>query len=186
MVKEVIVRICVIVCTTVLLCSCVEDIDFDQTKEFEITPVLESSLIFFDESANRFLDIGNEIITIQDFVIVDLFDDKFVVDNLIKAEFKFESVNTINRAFELQVDLYDATQLQHTFTVFQEASSNNNENSTTYIENFEYNTLAALKRTKVLVFTLRILSGPPINQDTLGRIQLKSLVAFYFKIGDSL
>lgn len=185
MIKEVIIRICVVFCSTVLLFSCVKDIDFEQTKDFEITPVLESSLIFFNESANRFLDNGNEITIIQDFVVVDFFNDKFIVDNLIKAEFKFETINTINRAFELQVDLFNNNQLQHTFTVFQEASSNNSENFTSYIETFQDNTLEALKRTNVLVFTLRLLPGEQINLN-IGTIELKSLAAFYFKIGDSL
>lgn len=186
MVKEVIIRICVIICTAVSISSCVKDIDFDQTKDFEITPVLESSLIFFDESANVFIDNGNEIIIIQNFVIVDFFNDKFIVDNLIKAEFKFETTNTTNRAFELQVDFFEINELQHTFTIFQEASSNNSENSMSYVETFEDNTLEALKKTNVIVFTLRLLSDSPIDEDTLGRIQLKSLASFYFKIGDSI
>ena len=168
-----------------MVCSCVEEIDFNQTKDFQIRPVLESSLIFFDEPANSFLDNGTDITVIQDFIIIDFFNDEFIVDNLDKAEFKFETVNTINRAFELQVDLFNSNQLEHSFTIFQEASSNNSENSTSYIETFEGNTLQALKRTNVLVFTLRVLPGSPINDNTLGKINLKSLVAFYFKIGDN-
>lgn len=185
MVKETIKRICLVIFSFILTYSCVEDIDFEQTKDFEITPVLESSLIFFDEPATTFLDSGNQISEVQDFVIVNFFNDKFIVDNLVKAEFKFEIINTINRAFELQVDLFDANELQHSFTIFQEASLNNNENFTSYVETFEDTTLQALKRTTVIVFTLKLLPGEPINQNTLGRIQLKSLAAFYFKIEDA-
>tara|TARA_R110000868_G_scaffold403811_1_gene681440 strand:+ start:1648 stop:2211 length:564 start_codon:yes stop_codon:yes gene_type:complete len=186
MVKEIIKRICVVISYSILVFSCVEDIDFEQTKDFEATPVLESSLIFFDEPANRFLDSGNEITVIQDSVLVNFFNDKFIIDNLVKAEFQFEIINTINRAFELQVDLFDDNQLQHTFTIFQEASSNNNENFTIYIETFEDNTLQALKRTNLLVFTLRLLPGESVDQNTIGRIQLKSLAVFYFNIRDDI
>lgn len=186
MVKELLKRVCFIFFYAVLICSCVEDIDFDQTKDLEITPVLESSLIFFDESANSFLDNGSAIGFIQDSVVVDFFNDEFIVDNLVKAEFEFETMNSINRDFELQVDFFDANELQHTFTVFQEASPNSNEISSSYIETFEDDTLEALKKTTLLVFTLRMLPGPAINENTLGRIQLKSLVAFYFKIENSL
>ena len=90
MVKEIIKRICVVISYSILVFSCVEDIDFEQTKDFEATPVLESSLIFFDEPANRFLDSGNEITVIQDSVLVNFFNDKFIIDNLVKAEFQFE------------------------------------------------------------------------------------------------
>ena len=185
MVKGFVNKVCFLMCFTFVLCSCFEDIDFNQTKDFQASPVLESSLIFFDEPANSFLDNTTEINVIQDFLVIDFFNDEFIVDNLVKAEFEFESINTINRAFELQVDLCNGNQLQHSFIIFQEASSNNTENRTSYIENFEDNTLQALKRTNILVFTLRILPGPPINENTLGRIELKSLAAFYFKIGDN-
>ena len=179
-------RICFLICCAVLIFSCVKDIDFDQAKDFEITPVIESSLIFFDEPADRFLDNENEITVIQDFLIVDFFNDEFIVDNLVKAEFKFETINSTNRAFELQIDLFDETELQHTFTLEQEASSNNNEIFSSYVETFEGNTLDALKRTTMLVFTLRVDASSPINDSTLGRIQLKSLATFYFEIGNSI
>lgn len=184
MVKEIIKRICFVIYCSVFVFSCVEEIDFEQAKDFEATPVLESSLIFFDEPANRFLDNGNEITVIQDSVLVNFLNGKFIIDNLVKAEFQFEIINTINRAFELQVDLLDDNQLQHTFTIFQEASANNNENFTMYIETFEDKTLQALKRTTKLVFTLKLLQGEAINQNTIGRIQLKSLAVFYFNIRD--
>ena len=186
MVKEKVKKICFTICCLIFISSCVEDIDFDQAKDFEITPVVESSLIFFDEPANTFLDNGNEITVIQDFLIIDFFNDEFMADNLVKAEFVFETINTIDRAFELQVDLFEGDQLQHTFTISQVASVNNEEVFTSHTETFENITLEALKRTNILVFTLRLLPAQPINQNTIGRIQLKSLAAFYLKIGDSI
>ncbi|MEC3906901.1 hypothetical protein VOI54_07710 [Tamlana sp. 2201CG12-4] len=161
--------------------SCTKPVDFEQAKDFEITPVIESSLIFFDEPANQFLDNGSEIRVVQDFVLVSFFDDEFIVDNLIKAEFLFEVENSIHRNFELQIDLFDdSNQLQHTFTVSAQASSEGD-----FIETFEGTKLQALKSTTAIVFTLRMLPGVPINQDTLGNIQLQSSAVFYFKIGDT-
>lgn len=178
-------NICFIICTSFFVLACTEDIDFDQARDFEINPVIESSLVFFNENANEFLINGNEISAFQDFVIVDIFNDQFIIDNLVKTEFKFETVNSINRDFELQVDFLDNnSQLQHTFTFLQEASTNNNDVFSSYTETFEDDTLEALKRTSVLIFTLRILPGQTINENSLGRIELKSLAAFYFNIRD--
>lgn len=182
MVKEKLKIFCSFIYVIAFTFSCVGDIDFEQANEFEALPVIESSLIFFDEQANKFLDNGSEIINIQDFVLVDFFNDEFVTDNLLKSEFKFEIINSINRDFELQIDFFDETQLQHTFTLTQGASLNNDDVFSSHTEVFEGETLEALKRTRALVFTLRLLPGSPIDENTLGRIQLKSLAVFYFKI----
>jgi len=163
--------------------SCAEEVDFTQAEDLLLSPVLESSLVFFDESANVFLDNGTEINVPSDFIIVDFFDNQFIKDNLIKAEFIFETLNTINRDFELRIDFYNAaSELHHTFTVTEDASPTNSDVVTTYTEVFEGDVLEALKNTKVLNFTLTMLSGEAINENTLGQITLKSKAVFYFNI----
>lgn len=163
--------------------SCTKDVDFSQINDLEISPVIESSLVFLDESANNFIDNGTEIQQVQDFIIIDFFDSEFTVENLIKADFVFETQNTINRGFELQIDfLNNVAELQHTFTVTEEASPDNNDTETIYTEIFEGAQLDALKNTSILIFTLRMLPGIPINTSTPGSITLKSKAILYFNI----
>jgi hypothetical protein len=163
--------------------SCVKDVDFSQVEDFEINPVVESSLVFFDEAALAFVESGSEIEIIQDFIFIEFFKDPFLVDNLEKADFLFVTKNTINRGFELQVDFLDnMSELQHSFSIIQEASLDGSETMSEYVEVFEEDTLLALKNTSIIVFTLRLLPGPPINDSTQGRIELKSLATFYFNI----
>jgi hypothetical protein len=167
--------------------SCTQDVSFEQARDYVLTPVVESSLVFFDEPASSFLDSGIEIEIIQDFVEIDFFGDDFIVDNLVKAEFNFNTLNSISRRFELRIDMFDeANQLQHTFTVIQEASENGEDVPSSYIEIFEDDSLQALKNTTVILFTYRLLPGPEIDEDTPGKIQLESKAVFYFEIADTL
>lgn len=163
--------------------ACTKDVDFNQINDLEISPVIESSLVFFDEPANRFLENENEVLITQDFIMVDFFDDEFVVDNLVRTDLVFETENSINRRFDLQIDFFDNSgQLQHSFSITQEPLSNNN-----YTEVFEDDALDALKNTTVIVFTLRLSSGnPAINETTPGSIKLKSKAVFYFNIIDPI
>ena len=166
--------------------SCTEPIDFDQAKDLELIPIVESSLIFFDEPANRFLQNGIPITTIQDFVEVQFFNTSFIVENLVKAEFVFETSNSINRAFQVQVDfLNQSDQIQHTFSFQATASANNTTLVSSFTEVFEGNSILALKNTSKLVFTINLLPGTPINQNTTGRINVKSKAILYFKIANN-
>jgi hypothetical protein len=160
--------------------GCTKEVDFNQINDFEVSPVFESSLIFFDASAPDFFVGGSEVGLVQDFITIDVFNNSFVNNNLVKGEFVLESKNSINRSYRLQIDfLNDANQLQHSFTVIVPASSSNTDSIINHTEVFEGDSLNDLKRTTKLVFKLAMLSGPPINNNTLGRIHLESKGVFY-------
>jgi hypothetical protein len=142
-----------------------------------------SSLIFLNEPANQFLENGVEIVFIQDSVEITFFDNKFIQDNLIKADFVFETNNSINRGFQVQVDFLNGfDQLVHEFEFSTTASSDNTNVIENYIEVFEDSELWALKTTRKMIFTLSVLPGISINKNTLGKIQLKSKGIFYLNI----
>lgn len=170
-----------------ILFSCTKEIDFEQADDFEISPVIESSLIFFDEPASRFLVNNTQIIPIKDSIEIDLFNNDFIVDNLIKADFVFEATNSINKTFQVRVDLINDTgQPLHTFTILALPSTDGSDVLSNHVEVFEGATLVALKSTTKLVFTLSLLSGESINQTTLGRIKLRSKAVFYLNIDEEI
>jgi len=161
--------------------GCTKEVDFNQVNDFEVSPVLESSMFFFDASAADFFVGGTEVSIVQDFIFLDIFNSSLINNNLIKSEFVLETINSINRAYSLRIDFVNnANQLQHSFTVTAPSSSLNSDLITNHTEVFEGATLAALKRTTKLVFTLSMLPGPPIDENTLGRIHLESKGVFYF------
>ncbi|AXT19200.1 hypothetical protein D7030_13745 [Flavobacteriaceae bacterium AU392] len=170
--------------------SCIEDIDFDQVDDLSLTPVLVSSLAFFDTPADVFiLDPGQSNVTRDTLTNIGIFNDPFVVDELIRAEFLFEITNSINREFQTQVDfLNDDLELQHTFIIDVAASPNNEELITEHIEVFENDTLDALKASTQVFFTLTLIPNPnlpDVDENTLGRLRLRSIGTFFFNIETS-
>ncbi|GAA4238510.1 hypothetical protein GCM10022291_29250 [Postechiella marina] len=163
--------------------SCTEEIDLDQVNDLEINPVLESSLFYFEAAAGDFFLGGSGAYTAGDYVVLDIFDNEFVNDNLIKAELVFETVNSINRAYQVQVDFLDNTNtLRHSFTFSADASPNNENLTFEHIEVFEDETLENLKETTTLVFRLTMLPGAPVDPNSPGSIHLKSKGVFYLNI----
>ncbi|WP_142783917.1 hypothetical protein [Changchengzhania lutea] len=167
--------------------SCTKEVDFNQVNDLELNPILESSLVFFDEPASQFVDNGIEVNTIQDFVIIDVFNEGFINDNLIKADFVFEYENSIHREFSLQVDFLDsADQIQHSFVLTADASPSNEVLKYQHIEVFDGDKLITFKQTTKLIFTLTMQPGQSINENSLGKISLRSKGVFYFNIKDPI
>lgn len=166
--------------------ACTKDVDFNQADDLELNPVLQSSIIYFDSPASQFYN-NAEITVSQDFVLVDIFNNSLTVDYLTKAEFTFESTNSINREFQLQMDFVDRNDnTQYSVILLAPQSPDNTEIVTEQVVVFEDNSLLALKSTVKIVFTITLLSGDPINQNTPGDIQLKSKGLFYFTINNTL
>ncbi len=190
MLKKIISNILLGLCIILCLNACIKDVDFDQAEDLSVTPALEVSILHFDESAITFIDEdGLELTTVRDSVSIEIFSDDFVVDNLVKADFSFETTNTINRAYDAQIDFYnDLYELQHSFNFGVGASANNQDIVVEYVEVFEGQGLDALKATTNLVLTLTLQpssDGSILNDDSLGNLKLRSKGSFYFEINTS-
>ncbi|EDP71495.1 hypothetical protein FBALC1_03387 [Flavobacteriales bacterium ALC-1] len=169
------------------LMSCVKDVDFDQAENFSLTPVLASSILFTEVEASSFFENDMELESVRDSVAnIEIFEDQFVKDNLIKAELVFQATNTIDRTFNLQVDFFnDADELQHTLSFDAIESNSGNPVVTDYTEVFEDDSLDALKLITKMVITLTLYpssDGSTLNENSSGNISLKSKGIFYFNI----
>ena len=166
--------------------SCVRDTDFEQYDTLTIKPIMEVSLVKAQEPASSFVDSsGNQLSSISDQVVLDVFTSDFVIDNLIKAELVFGITNSIDKAFQIQIDFYDSTDmLQHTFSIDVDNSPTNTPLYTEHIEVFENMNLSALKSTTKLEITINLISssGSILNPDSAGSILLASKGIFYLKI----
>jgi hypothetical protein len=154
------------------LTSCVKDVDFDQADNFSLTPVIASSILYTEVEASNFSDNGVELETVSDSVAnIEIFEDQFIKDNLIKAELVFETTNTINRTFNLRVDFLSNTdELQHTLSFDAMESNSGNPVVTDYIEIFENDSLEALKLITKMVITLTLYpssDGSTLNENSL-------------------
>ena len=61
--------------------SCTKEVDFNQVNDLKLTPVFESSLVYINEPASKFLVGGTETSVLLDSVNIDFFNDQFIVDN---------------------------------------------------------------------------------------------------------
>ncbi|MCF7569554.1 hypothetical protein L3X37_14490 [Sabulilitoribacter arenilitoris] len=184
MIKKFLKHLLVAVIFFVFTNSCTKEVDFNQAKDLVLEPIVASDLIFFKAPAIKFNVNGVELSTVRDSVIIDLFNRDFVVENLVKAEFVFETKNSINRAFNVQVDFLDSFDaLRHSFSISTLASPTNNDITVMHTEVFENASLDDLKSSNKVVLTVQALSsGALLNDNTQGRIQLKSKGIFYLKI----
>lgn len=167
--------------------SCVKDVDFDQAENFTLTPVAAASIVYTSVEASRFSENGIELETVTDTISdIELFSDDFVLDHLVKAELIFESTNTINRTFGLQIDfLSESDEQLHTLSFDAAPSLTGDEVITTHTEVFEDASLEALKMTKNMVITLHLYpstDGSILDENSTGSIALKSRGNFYFNV----
>ena len=165
------------------LVSCTKAIDFSQTEDLVLKPINEISLIFFNAPANEFFKGGSEVEEVSDFIESNLFRGKFINDNTDRVDFVFEVENSINRVYRIDIDfINEFDDLVYELSFSTEASTDNSIITTQHIEIFEDEDLVALKQTSKFNFTLTMLPGIAINNNTPGRINLQSKSILYSNI----
>jgi len=166
-----------------VLFNCTKPIDFNQADALVLEPIVESSLIFYNASAADFFVGGSEQSTVEDFAEIDFFGNGFFQDSLEKIDFVFQVENSINRGYRLRVTFLDDNgQLLETFDIVTEASPNNQVIATEHIITFEGDALDSIKQTQIAEFSLTMLAGVPINENTPGEIDVKSKAVLFLNI----
>ncbi|NQX86955.1 MAG: hypothetical protein HRT67_13830 [Flavobacteriaceae bacterium] len=172
-----------------VLVSCIKDVDFDQVEDFALTPVASASVIYSNIDVSRFYDNDEELESesVTDAIRdITVFTDDVVLENLVKAELIFGSVNSINRSFDIQVDfLSESDETLHTFSFNTAPSVSGNDFITEHTELFENESLEALKATRHMRMTFNLHSstdGSTLDENSTGRIVVKSRGNFYLNI----
>lgn len=163
--------------------SCSSDLNFDQVDDFKLQPVLVGNLAYFNVPANQFVDNGVEQIITSDVQEFDVFKEKFLRDDVVKAEFDFEIENTINRAFTVKLLLIsEDNKTLETITLLVPAYSGSSNVIKYPTEVFENQRLALLKQTTKAGFVLQMDAGPPLNENSPGSLKLRSGATVYMEI----
>lgn len=167
----------------VIVCfSCASDLDFNQVNDVKLEPVFVSNLASFEIPAKDFVTGGVEQNVIYAVPTVDIFNDSFFRNNLVKAGLDFEINNTINRAYTLEITFLDVNDSPIHSINFSIPAYTGTENLVSTTETFENTQLNILKRTTKMAFLLRMASGPALTENSLGSIKLRSGVTAYFII----
>jgi hypothetical protein len=165
-----------------LFASCSSDLDFDQLNDLKLKPVVVANLAHFDVPASQLRDDGGTHIAF-DTREFDVFKDRFFTDDLLKAELDSEIENTIDRAFSLQLILLNANNETLETISFPVPAYTGTANVIKYpTEVFENQRLEQLKQTVKIGFVLIVASGPPLDENSVGSIKLKSGATAYLEI----
>lgn len=174
-------RICLAV---VLMCSfsCSSDLDFDQANDLKSKPVIVGNLSQLQVFASDFIaDDGSEKTFVLDDQNFDVFRDKYFTSYLQRADFFFETTNTIGRDYVLQIILLDQNE-QRLLTVVLDVPTSTDENNTIkQTEIFENARLDLLKRARTMRFLITMKSAVA-RATGEGSITLRSSATVYLEI----
>lgn len=170
---------------TLLVCclfSCSSDLDFEQANDFNIQPVATTNLAYINAKASNFISNGTESPFLSYTSNVDFLNTSFVEDNLIKTELYFRIKNTIDKSFIFNVAFIDKNGSAVYNIKMNVPAYNGTEVLVEKTETFTAATIAILKSTNQMNFSILMLNGTPITDTTLGRVELSSSITAYFDI----
>lgn len=162
--------------------SCSSDLDFNQTKNLRLEPTYVANLVYFDIPASEFVTNGLETPQFIDRSTVDIFNNTFFVNDLIKTDLDFEINNTIARAYTLDVKLFNAIGSQLDNISIAVPAYYGATNIVTQKEVFQGARLTTLKNTTRIQMTLRMAAGTALTESSSGTIKMRSGVTAYFVI----
>lgn len=162
--------------------SCSSNLDFDQVKDLKLEPVFAANLAYFDVPANQLIDDGG-IHAGYDARNFDIFKDKFFNNRLKRVDFDIEIENTIDRSFYLNLQLINANDEIMETIPYPVPAYTGGQNTIKYpAQVFENQRLDLLKQTVKIGFAVLIASGPPLDEDSLGSLKLRSGATAYLVI----
>lgn len=166
----------------VLSISCSSDLDFEQTNQFNIKPVVTTNLAYFSLDANQFVVNGVEQSEFSYIANVDFFKTGFIRDDLVRTELYFRVKNTINRAYTYNITFLDANNIPIHAINMEIPAYNGTEIVVEKTEIFNSSNIDILKNTKSIIFSILMLPGPPLNASSPGRVELSSSITAYFDV----
>jgi hypothetical protein len=175
-------RILGILLLTLFSFSCTSNLDFNQVNNIKLEPIFSANLTYFDIPAKEFIVNGTENSVIFDDKNFDVFRDSFFRKSLRKVDLFFKVNNTIARSYTIDIQFLDGNN-QPLYTIhFDVPAYAGTDNEFSQIENFEGAKLDLLKRAKKMKFTIKMGSGPALNQSSPGSLKLQSSATAYLVV----
>jgi hypothetical protein len=170
----------------VILCffsiSCSSDLDFSQTDDLVLTPVVVANFVSFDIQASQFVFNGVELSVAEGELNFDAFQDAYFNESLVRADFYFEINNTIARDYDINLYLLDSSDAVLYTITFTVPAYTGTENLVTKTEIFEDSNLELLKNTSKIAFDITMQSGTTLTEDSEGSITMRSNATVYLEV----
>ena len=163
-----------------LFMACVKDIDFDQTDDIILGPVVALDFIFFNINSENFSDISPTNLIVTDTTFFDFLNEDFLVDNLIKADFYFKNKNSLPSQLITQYKFLDENnELNYEIIIPVNSGAINNPVITEYNEIIDEASIGNLTSSNKLVVNV-IAPSPLVNFD--GTLNLESKTTYYLRV----
>lgn len=163
-----------------VLVSCVKDVDFDQVNDFEMNPVVESSLVYSTFPVPVWDSIPYTL-TISDTTRIELFSNSFSVDNLGRAELYFETLSTASQSLSVKIHLLDDNYTVLDELLFSLSASSGEEEEVASAELvYSEERIETLTHVTQVIFYLTIPDFGNRNEEAY--VKLRSKGTFYLDI----
>ena len=163
-----------------LFMACVKDLDFDQTDDILLSPVVAIDFVFFNINSEKFSEISPTNLVVTDTVFFDFLNEDFLVDNLIKADFYFKNTNSLPSQLITQYQFLDENnELHYEITIPVNSGAINNPVITEYTEIIDEASIGNLTSSNKLVVNV-IAPSPLVNFD--GTLNLESKTTYYLRL----
>jgi len=162
--------------------SCSSDLDFNQAEDFTAQPVVTTNLAYFEVKAPDFIINGTEQSFFSYVSNVDFLNTSFVEEDLVKTELYFRIKNTIARRYVYNVTFLDQNNAPIYLITMNVPAYSGTEVLVEKTETFTAANVDILKRTTKMVFSIAMLSGPPLTFNSPGRIELSTSITAYFDV----
>ena len=161
--------------------SCSEQLDFSQTEDIVLEPVLTSDLTFFTVTPAQFVGPNGIILTeISDDFRFEAFQSSFVRDNVIQIDLNTEIRNEFDRDVTIELEFLDGNgNIVYAITPMM---INDGDLNYTYFE--EIDIVAnpqILTATRVRFSASLENTGTPLNPNDISEFELKSALTFYIQ-----
>jgi hypothetical protein len=163
-----------------LFMACVKDLDFDQTDDIILSPVVALDFIFFNINSENFSEISPTNLVVTDTTFFDFLNEDFLVDNLIKADFYFKNTNSLPSQLITQYQFLDENNVLHyEITIPVNSGAISNPVITEYTELIDEASIGNLVLSNKLVVNV-IAPSPLVNLD--GTLNLESKTTYYLRL----
>ncbi len=165
--------------------GCVSDLDFDQAEDLVLTPIIESSFLFYELDAEEVNDIVPEAfvgvtLAARDTVAFNVFNDSFLNDNLIRADIVHDTDNTLtNEDFEVRLIFVDDAFVETVQPITISAPAN--QNPPEVINSYQGEALEQLKLSTQVITELVVTSNAP-DVSSVGIVEIRSKATLYLEI----
>lgn len=167
---------------SVVLFSCVKDVDLDQTEEIALTPDLQVSLLVFDVTSIDFKDqdTGEFTSIIRDTVRLEFLDDSYIQDDLSTVEFSFRYTNSFPQQFQNKISfLSENDRVQHSLQFDIAQGGKDNPVVTDWVEAIENERIDVIKNSIKMVVEIEVIPNANTFEGEL-KFESKGLFSFEF------